>query len=367
MTARILVVDDEPDLEVLVEQRFRKAIGSGEMSFRYARDGEAALAVLRDTPDIDMVLTDINMPGMDGLTLLSRLPGVNPSLKAVVVSAYGDMANIRTAMNRGAFDFVTKPIEFADLRTTIDKTLAALHELREAHRRREAAERARLNLSRYFAPSVVEILASTDEPFGTARQHQAAVLFADIVGFTQLCADEQPEEVFRLLRRFFGRMARQVFGASGTVDKYIGDGLMASFGVPLAGTHDATNALRCALAMQRRLARWNAEQQASGLPTLRVAIGVHYGPVLVGNVGDEQRLEFATIGDTVNVASRLENIARPLKSSIVLSQALVDQVRLENEDGLPELALFQQIESQPLRGHPQGMTVWTLPDSGPVG
>ncbi|MFN7919349.1 MAG: SpoIIE family protein phosphatase [Bryobacteraceae bacterium] len=123
MPHRILVVDDEPDLEPLVLQRFRKRIRSEELSFVFASHGEHALDQIREQGGIDIVLTDINMPVMDGLTLLGRLRSEHPMVRSVVVSAYGDMANIRTALNRGAFDFVTKPIDFQDLEITLDKAI----------------------------------------------------------------------------------------------------------------------------------------------------------------------------------------------------------------------------------------------------
>jgi sigma-B regulation protein RsbU (phosphoserine phosphatase) len=129
---KILVVDDEPDVELLVRQKFRRRIRGGELTFLFAGDGVEALKSLEDNPDIDMVLSDINMPRMDGLTLLDQLSERNPMIKAVIVSAYGDMKNIRIAMNRGAFDFVTKPINFEDLEITVDKTLKHLKLLRDA-------------------------------------------------------------------------------------------------------------------------------------------------------------------------------------------------------------------------------------------
>ena len=131
-TYKILVVDDEPDLEPLVLQRMRRQIRAKEYEFVFACDGVDALEKLNADPTIDMVLSDINMPKMDGLTLLQQLPDVDPNLRAVIVSAYGDMDNIRTAMNRGAFDFVTKPIDFDDLKITIARTLEHLAEWREA-------------------------------------------------------------------------------------------------------------------------------------------------------------------------------------------------------------------------------------------
>jgi len=134
MTARILVVDDEPDLRALIRQKFRHQIRDGTVSFLFASDGVEALTVLKANCDVDMVITDINMPRMDGLLLLQNLQESEEKLSTIIVSAYGDMANIRTAMNRGAFDFLTKPIDFLDFETTIAKTIRHVEVLREARR-----------------------------------------------------------------------------------------------------------------------------------------------------------------------------------------------------------------------------------------
>ena len=129
---KILVVDDEPDLEPLMLQRMRRDIRSGKYTFVFAHNGIEALEKLNEDDTIDMVLSDINMPQMDGLTLLQQIPEVDPNIRSVIISAYGDMQNIRTAMNRGAFDFVTKPLDFDDLKVTIARTLRHLVEWREA-------------------------------------------------------------------------------------------------------------------------------------------------------------------------------------------------------------------------------------------
>ena len=129
---KILVVDDEPDLEPLILQRMRRNIRSGRYAFVFAHNGVEALEVLQQDSDIDMVVSDINMPQMDGLTLLEQIPKVDPNIRSVIVSAYGDMRNIRTAMNRGAFDFVTKPLDFEDLQITIERTLTHMAEWKEA-------------------------------------------------------------------------------------------------------------------------------------------------------------------------------------------------------------------------------------------
>jgi len=140
----ILVVDDEPDLSWLIRQKFRKRIRSKEIVFSFAGDGIEALECLAEDPSIDIVVTDINMPRMDGLTLLDRLGDWPHPLKVVIVSAYGDMSNIRTAMNRGAFDFITKPIDFSDLELTLEKT----HRELETHRRAETLQRRVTTLER---------------------------------------------------------------------------------------------------------------------------------------------------------------------------------------------------------------------------
>ena len=129
---KILVVDDEPDLEPLMLQRMRRHIRAGEYDFVFAHNGIEALERLQQEDDIDMVISDINMPQMDGLTLLEQIPKVDPNIRSVIISAYGDMKNIRTAMNRGAFDFVTKPLDFDDLRITIERTVSHLVEWRDA-------------------------------------------------------------------------------------------------------------------------------------------------------------------------------------------------------------------------------------------
>src|SRR3984893_10232021 len=160
MSARILVVDDEPDLEALILQKFRRQIRDGTWSFLFAQDGVEALAALKASNDIDLIVSDINMPRMDGLSLLKKLQESEDQVSTIIVSAYGDMTNIRTAMNRGAFDFVTKPIDFGDLETTVVKTLRHIQFLREARLRQAEAERAHASLSRYFSPNLAQRLGS---------------------------------------------------------------------------------------------------------------------------------------------------------------------------------------------------------------
>ena len=214
---KILVVDDEPDVEPLLLQGLRRRIRSGDLVLAFAGDGEAALERLAQESGFDIVLTDINMPRMDGLSLLGRLQG-RFDLRTVIISAYGDMNNIRNAMNRGAFDFITKPINLVDLEATLDKTARDLEAMRDMRRQRDAAVRARSNLSRYFSPNIVELLSARDKPLAPMRQEVVA-LFADLVGFTSYAENLEPEVVMDLLREFHSRMSEQVFAFDGTLQE----------------------------------------------------------------------------------------------------------------------------------------------------
>ncbi len=295
---KILGVDDEADFEALIRQRFRRQIRDGEYTFHFAHNGEEALAALAAEPNIQLMLLDINMPVMDGLTLLNELHERQSPVRAIMVSAYGDMTNLRTAMNRGAFDFVTKPVDFADLEVTIRKTIADIAKLRDIERLHAAAERARSNLSRYFSPNVVDMLAAQDEPLGAVRRQTVAVLFVDIVGFTRMAEAMPPEAVVTLLRQFHERMTAQIFACGGTVEKYIGDEIFAVFGVPTVSDNDAANALICADRMLDALDRWNVERTQHGETALAIGIGLNYGPAVLGDVGSEHSMSFTVIGDT---------------------------------------------------------------------
>ena len=173
---RILVVDDEPDLEPLMLQRMRRDIRSGRYKFVFAQNGVEALEKLRQENNIDMVLSDINMPQMDGLTLLEQIPKVDPNIRSVIISAYGDMKNIRAAMNRGAFDFVTKPVDFEDLQVTIDRTLRNMAEWREALQSRDrlVALQNELDVARGMQQSILPTRFPKDPSYAVYGKMQPA-------------------------------------------------------------------------------------------------------------------------------------------------------------------------------------------------
>src|SRR5437016_10619206 len=358
--AKILAVDDEADFELLIRQRFRRQIRAEEFDFRFAHHGEEALAVMAEEPDVELLLLDINMLVMDGLTLLAELREQQSPVRAIIVSADGDMTNLRTAMNRGAFDFVTKPVDLNDLEITIRKTLDDIGKLREIERQRAAAERARSNLSRYFSPNLVEMLAARDEPLGAVRRQTVAVLFADIVGFTSMAERMAPEAVVAMLREYHERMTAPIFACGGTIDKYIGDEIFAVFGVPETSIEDAANALRCADMMLSALDCWNEERQARGEPRLAIGIGLNYGQAVLGDVGSEHSFSFTVIGDTVNTASRLQRLTRSLETPLVVGDPLVRAVKSGTADGTYALtSALQDQGEQALRGRAEMIRIWT--------
>lgn len=360
--SKILAVDDEADFEMLLRQRFRHQIRAGEFDFRFAYHGEDALSKLEDEPDIELLLLDINMPVMDGLTLLAELRARQSPARAIIVSAYGDMANIRTAMNRGAFDFVTKPVDLNDLEITIKKTLGEIGRIREIDRLRAAAERARANLARYFSPNLVSMLADRDEPLGPVRREMVAVLFLDIVGFTRMAERMPPEAVVTMLRQFHDRMTNEIFTYGGTVEKYIGDAIFAVFGLPSAGPDDAANALRCGEGMLAALDAWNKDRAAAGEPPVAIGIGLNYGPAVIGDVGSGQSLSFTVIGDTVNTASRLQGLTRSLDTPLVVGDALVEAVIAgPSTDARTLIERLQDQGEQQLRGRSEAVRIWTRP------
>jgi class 3 adenylate cyclase len=220
-------------------------------------------------------------------------------------------------------------------------------------------ERERANLARYFSPNVVEQLAHNDQPLKEVRAQKVAVLFVDIVGFSAYADERDPVAIIQTLREFHGLMEREVFRHSGTLDKYLGDGLMATFGTPMTSDNDAGNALRCARAMLDVAERWNEARSVSGEPPVRVSFGVHYGDAVLGDIGST-RLEFAVIGSTVNVASRLEEMTRALGVTLVVSDGLVCRARDEAGCTAADLDGLTMLPAQSVRGFSQPLDLWTL-------
>lgn len=318
--AKILVADDEPDLEILIKQKFRQKIREKEYEFIFAVNGNDALEKIYQNPDVDIVLSDINMPEMDGLTLLSRLNESSPLIKSVIVSAYGDMDNIRTAMNRGAFDFITKPINFEDLSLTMIKTINHAFQIKETLK----AIKENNILKMYVDENVLNFMNSREYETSLMLNEnvEAAVAFIDICGFTSISENEAPDKVVKLLNGYFDIIVKEIISQGGYIDKFIGDAIMAVF----RGEYHLDKAIEACLAVRSVIDNLpEFSETVSYKP--KVSIGLNCGEMISGNIGSAslKRLDYTVIGDTVNVAQRLQSTAAP--GRILISENSYEKVK----------------------------------------
>src|SRR5205814_6616901 len=287
---------------------------------------------------------------MDGLSLLARLQEAEDKKSTIIVSAYGDMSNIRTAMNRGAFDFLTKPIDFGDLEMTIDKTIRHVEMMREARRRQAEAERAHASLSRYFSPQIASRLACDGEADGMARHwREVATIFTDIVSFTSLVETAAAEVLAELLNEYVGGMTDVVFAHEGTVAKIIGDAIQVLFNAPGDQPDYAARAIACAQDLDRWAEAFRERWRAKGVGFGVTRIGVHAGPALVGNFGGDRFFDYTAYGDTINTAARLEAANKALGTRICISHAVASGA--PGFRGRPIGDLVLRGRSEALRAH----------------
>jgi|GEM_PF-4849741 len=536
MPAKVLVVDDEPDLEALIRQKFRRKIRQKELQLFFADNGVKALEVLQTQPDMDMVLTDINMPHMDGLTLLRKISEAYPTTKTIILSAYGDLANIRKAMNYGAFDFLTKPIDFQDLEITTNKTLQHVQQTRAALEKERLAQQAQAELlidlqqevaqrqrveealrvsqtrlaqfleampvgvfiidawgKTYYVnqtakrllfkeivpeasveqlPDIYQVyLAGTDQLYPSDRQpivlalrgqkataddlelHQGdktvplevwatpifdekgqivyaiaafqditqrklseaerqkfieelfevncnlelaldaeseltdaakrfvpheflnflghksivdvqlgdqvqqemSIMFADIRNFATFSERMSPKENFDFLNDYLSRVGPVIRAHHGFIDKYIGDAVMALF------PNTANDALQAAIALQKQVFLYNLERQRKGDGAITIGIGLHTGTLMLGTIGESERMESTVIADAVNLASRLENLTKIYGASILISEntliglteaidyhyRFLGRVQIKGKNKL--VSVFEVLDSEPTR------------------
>ena len=318
--AKILVVDDETDLEVLIKQKFRQKIREHKYEFLFAINGKHALEQLELNEDVDIVLCDINMPEMDGLTLLSKINEQKTLLKAVIVSAYGDMENIRTAMNRGAFDFVTKPVNFEDLELTMEKTLSHVQQMREAMK----AIKENNILKMYVDETVLNFMGGREFESSLMVNETvvATVAFLDICSFTTISEKESPDTVVKLLNKYFDVMVKEIIAQGGYIDKFMGDAVMAVF----RGDYHLDRAMDACLAVRKKVSELPNES-GNIFFTPKVSIGINSGEMISGNIGSAnlKRLDYTVIGDVVNVAQRLQTIAK--EGQILINESSYEKVK----------------------------------------
>ncbi|MBL0183512.1 MAG: response regulator [Chitinophagaceae bacterium] len=318
--SKILVVDDETDLEVLIKQKFRQKIRDHQYEFVFAINGRHALEQLELHADVDIVLSDINMPEMDGLTLLTKLNEQNGLFKSVIVSAYGDMENIRTAMNRGAFDFITKPVNFEDLELTMEKTIKHVCQIRETMK----AIKENNILKMYVDETVLNFMGSREfeSSIMVNETVEATVVFIDICSFTSISENESPDTVVKLLNKYFDVMVKEIIAQGGYIDKFIGDAIMAVF----RGDYHLDRAIDASLAVREKIEELPNES-GNIFFAPKVSIGINSGEMISGNIGSVnlRRLDYTVIGDVVNTAQRLQAAAK--EGQIIITEQAYQSVK----------------------------------------
>ena len=376
MAERILFVDDEPDMEELIKQRLRKHVREEKFILEFAGNGRLALEKLKVYSDIRIIVTDINMPEMDGLTLLSELSKLDRPTRTLVVSAYGDMQNIRSAMNNGAFDFVTKPIDFIDLDLTLEKTVQEIlyllqsldtkqklqdetierikaqeDALRQAEENTKLITQQNILLEEKVAERTLE-LADKNEilnmelqrseqlllnilPYETAQELKMSgkavaryypditVMFTDFKGFTHIAEKLSPEQLVQEIDEFF--TAFDLIMEKNGIEKIktIGDAYMAASGLPAVNDTHALDMVNAAVDIIEYMEVQRQIRIAANRPVFDIRIGIHTGPVVAGIVG-HKKFAYDIWGDAVNLASRMESSGEA--GQINISQATYDRI-----------------------------------------
>ncbi|MES0489878.1 MAG: adenylate/guanylate cyclase domain-containing protein [Leptospirales bacterium] len=360
MTLCILVVDDEPNIEPLFLQTFRTELKENKYEFIFASNGIKALEILEENSDICLVLTDINMPGMDGITLLRKINNLNDDIrdqgirKVIIFSAYDDMANIRAAMNARAFDFLTKPIDLQDLKITVIKALDEIERVNKHILEKKQFQMEVESLSRYFSNDIVnKILTEDFHEKMIGGNEVATILFLDIRGFTSISESLKPDMVADLLNKIYPDFMELILSHGGSINKLIGDAMVATFGLPLGSPDDTYNAVKTAMEIIRWVEMFTkVKPDYLGEHEIKIGIGITTGEVFAGNIGSFRRLEYTVIGDIVNIASRLQNLTKKVGVDILIDG--------ETKKRLGNLVKARQVRVKSIRGKKERVEIFTV-------
>ena len=314
---KILLVDDSPSVRQMLEDTLSE---DGYVVYS-AENGKEAIELLKVfTPNL--VITDVSMPEMDGFALVRHLkdsPGER-EIPVIMLTAATEEKDVVEGLGLGAADYIRKPFSPAELGLRVKNILRSENE----------KNRLKEIFARHTSAEVMEELLSRGDDLALGGElREVAVLFADVRGFTRIAANQPPEAMVRELNRYLSVMSEAVMAEGGTLDKFLGDGLMAVFGAPLKHDDDPLRAVRCAVALQRGVAELNREREAAGLMPMRVGVGVTFGQALVGTIGSALRTEYTAMGDCVNMASRLQERAEG--GEIIVSEAMAQAVSAEVE------------------------------------
>jgi class 3 adenylate cyclase len=293
-----------------------------------AASGPQALELVGSKP-VDLVLLDIMMPEVSGLDVLKALRASHPrdELPVIMATAKDQPKDVVDALEMGANDYVTKPLDFAVVMARLEGQLSLKRAMGEIRRLNDQLQRRnqfiRRTFGRYLSDEVVASLLETPE--GTrlgGEKRRVTLLMSDLRGFTAAADRLQPEQVVRLLNNYLGAMSEVITRFQGTIDEFVGDGILALFGAPLDREDDAARAAACAVAMQIAMAEVNETNRRGGLPQVQMGVAVHTGEVIVGNIGSQTRAKYGVVGTNVNLTARIESFTLP--GQVLVSQSTVD-------------------------------------------
>lgn len=320
-SARVLVVEDNRVNRLLLVRNVEQL---GHM-VEGVDGGEVALHALRER-SFDLILLDIDMPGMDGFEFMQHLraDSLLRDLPVLVTSGLEGIDKVVRCVELGAEDYLHKPVNLVLLKARINASLE----------RKRLRDEQRELVRRFATSEVAQNLEAEGFALG-GRRTEASVLFCDIRGFTTLVETEPAEVVIELLNNYYTLMFAAINGHGGVVNQMIGDGLMALFGAPQPLASSGGCAAAAACEMVEMVAQFSREQQAAGLPPIRIGVGIATGEVVAGYTGTKQRATYTCVGDTVNVAARLEAHSKTTEHSVLLDQATAEQLG----DGLATVSL----------------------------
>ncbi len=324
LPATVLVVDDdENNRDVL-----GRVLQLKGYAVVLAASGPEALEIVSSKP-VDLVLLDIMMPDVSGLDVLKALRAshARDALPVIMATAKDQPKDVVDALEMGANDYVTKPLDFAVVMARIEAQLSLKRATGEIRRLNDELQRRnqfiRRTFGRYLSDEVVASLLETPE--GTrlgGEKRTVTLLMSDLRGFTAAADRLEPEQVVRLLNNYLGAMSEVITRFQGTIDEFIGDGILALFGAPLDREDDAARAAACAVAMQIAMAEVNETNRRDGLPEVQMGVAVHTGEVIVGNIGSQTRAKYGVVGTNVNLTARIESFTLP--GQVLVSQSTVD-------------------------------------------
>lgn len=320
---KVLIVDDQPENVQMLMQALK-----ADHTLIAARNGKKALQLAQREPQPDLILLDVMMPEMDGYEVCAQLKADDATreIPVIFITALSEASDEAKGLGLGAVDYITKPFN-------PDLVRARVYNHLELKRSRDFVR----HLFGEFVSEEVRDKIITEKDRLVGERKDVAVLFSDIRNFTAYSEESEPEQIVHQLNEYFERMVHCITAEGGTVDKFIGDAVMAVFGGLVDLESPCDSALRAGLAMRASLSELNAAWDAEGLPPFQNGVGLHFGPVLQGTIGSSARKQFTVIGDAVNISARLDSLTKEHDQNILCSDQFVGRLSSELRERLVEL------------------------------